>query len=70
MHFHSSSVIELSAKIAEISGKYESKFLLEGGILEARFEPTLIKNSLNLSVITFLSVIYSLFILKVLEKFS
>ena len=47
-----------------------SKFLLEGAILEARFEPRLIKNSLNLSVITFLTVIDVLFILKVLEKFS
>ena len=44
--------------------------MLEGGILEAGFEPTLIKNSLNLSVITILSVIDVLFILKVLETFS
>ena len=44
--------------------------MLEGGILEARFEPTLIKDSLDLSVITILSVLDVLFILKVLEKFS
>ena len=34
-------VIEFSAKIVEIHGRYESKLLLEGCVLEAKFEPIL-----------------------------
>ena len=34
----------------------ESKFILEGGILAAKFDPMLIKNSLNLSSIIFFIV--------------
>ena len=36
-------VIQFSAEIVEICGRDESKLLLEGGILAARFEPTYIK---------------------------
>ena len=57
--FNFSSVTEFSSEIVEISGRYESKFLLEGDILEAIFISTLIKKiSLNLSVVTFSSVIH------------
>ena len=57
--FNFSSVTEFSSEIVEISGRYESKFLLEGDILEAIFISTLIKKiSSNLSVVTFLSVIH------------
>ena len=47
----------------------ESKFILEGGILAAKFDPMLIKNSLHFSAIIFLSVTDVLFILKLLGKF-
>ena len=57
--FNFSSVTEFSSEIVEISGRYESKFLLEGDILEAIFISTLIKKiSSNLSVVTFSSVIH------------
>ena len=57
--FNFSSVTEFSSEIVEISGRYESKFLLEGDILEAIFISTLIKKiSLNLSVVTVSSVIH------------
>ena len=49
--FNSSSVRDFSAKIVQTCGRYESKFILEGGILAAKFDPMLIKNSLNLSAI-------------------
>ena len=47
----------------------ESKFILEDGILVAKFDPVLIKNSLHFSAIILLSVIDVLFILKLLGKF-
>ena len=48
-------VTQFSAEIVEICGRDESKLLLEGAILAARFEPTYIKkNSLDLSAIIFL----------------
>ena len=57
--FNFSSVTEFSSEIVEISGRYESKFLLEGDILETIFISTLIKKiSSNLSVVTFSSVIH------------
>ena len=57
--FNFSSVTEFSSEIVEISGRSESKFLLEGDILEAIFISTLIKKiSSNLSVVTFSSVIH------------
>ena len=61
MFFNSSSVTDFSAKIVQTCGRYESKFILEGGVLAAKFGPMLIKNSLNLSAIIFLSVIDFLF---------
>ena len=57
--FNFSSVTEFSSEIVEISGRSESKFLLEGDSLEAIFISTLIKKiSSNLSVETFSSVIH------------
>ena len=57
--FNFSSVTEFSSEIVEISGRSESKFLLEGDSLEAIFISTLIKKiSSNLSVVTFSSVIH------------
>ena len=50
-------MIELSAKIVEICRRYESKFSLTGGVLEGRFETTLIKKSLTLFAAIFFSVI-------------
>ena len=57
--FNFSSVTEFLSEIVEISGRSESKFLLEGDSLEAIFISTLIKKiSSNLSVVTFSSVIH------------
>ena len=49
--------------------KVRVKVRNRGGLLEARFELTLTKNSINLSAITFLLVIDVLFVLKDLGKF-
>ena len=48
----------------EICGKYKSKFSLERGILEARFEHIFAKSSVSLSAITLLLVEYVFFVLK------
>ena len=46
----------------EICGKYKSKFSLERGILEARFEHIFAKSSVSLSAITLLLVEYVFFV--------
>ena len=40
-----------------IFGRYDSKFMLLGGVLSVRLEATFIKSLLNISAIIFLSVI-------------
>ena len=65
-----SLVIEFSAKIVEICRRYQLKTLLEESTLGGRFASSLIRNLLNLSEITFLSVIDILFLLKVFGKCS
>ena len=51
----------LSLRAVVIFGRYDLKFVLLGGILSARLEPTFIKNVLSVSAINFLSVISKCF---------
>ena len=56
----------LSLRAVAMFGRYDSKFVLMGGILSARWEPAFIKNLLNVSAIIFISVISCLLISKLL----